>query len=281
MALALAVPFASTRPLAATRDSWLLLGSTVLFSLAILHLLAARGGWRRAGRFLGVTLMLAWGAEALGLASGGWLFGGSYHYHPGFRPVLPGGVPLVIPFAWFALAGMQTLLLQGWRSVQPDGRLDYPRLLAKAVLGAWGMVACDLALDPIAVSSGLWAWTRPGPYFGVPWLNFAGWWGVALVVLLAGYGWVRLDPPGKCRLARRHEAAWAATFAALLVLMGFSVFNRIGSGVPLLWSLVAMMPVCLPWLRDGFSRAGGGSARASGIGFGLNRLATAGEKESA
>ena len=36
------------------------------------------------------------------------------------------------------------------------------------------MVVCDLVLDPAAVRLGFWAWYDPGPYFGVPVINFLG-----------------------------------------------------------------------------------------------------------
>lgn len=37
------------------------------------------------------------------------------------------------------------------------------------------LVLVDLCFDPMAVSLGYWAWNTPGPYYGVPIVNFIGW----------------------------------------------------------------------------------------------------------
>lgn len=42
------------------------------------------------------------------------------------------------------------------------------------------LVLFDLVFDPVAVALGFWAWNEPGPYYGVPYVNFLGW-------LLTGY----------------------------------------------------------------------------------------------
>ena len=37
------------------------------------------------------------------------------------------------------------------------------------------VVGMDLVLDPAAVSVGFWAYDAGGVYYGVPWMNYAGW----------------------------------------------------------------------------------------------------------
>ncbi len=34
------------------------------------------------------------------------------------------------------------------------------------------------------VARGLWAWDHPGGYFGIPWVNFLGWWLAASLITL-------------------------------------------------------------------------------------------------
>ena len=230
-------------------DGWRLLVGALALSLATLHTLRLQGGSRAAGRFLASTLAIAWLAEAVGLR-GGWLFGGVYAYHPALRPVLPGGVPLFIPFAWFVLAGIPVVLLRSLDTTRPDGRAAGGRRLFKAAFAAVGVVALDLALDPIAVSTGLWTWASPGAYFGVPWTNFAGWWGVAFAVFLVGDGWAGLGRAGENRRALRYDLTWTLAHLLLLVLLGGAAIRRVGSAWPAAWTIVALAPLIAVWLRD-------------------------------
>lgn len=111
------------------------------------------------------------------------------------------------------------------------------------------MVACDLALDPVAVSLGLWTWDRPGAYFGVPPGNFAGWWVVSFFIFGAGYGWAGLGRGESPRIPLGYELAWGVLHVALLVLMGAGVFHRTGSGGPLWLAMAMMTPLSVPWLN--------------------------------
>jgi len=43
------------------------------------------------------------------------------------------------------------------------------------VLSGLAFTAWDLFLDPQMVAWGFWEWEQPGGYFGIPWVNFAGW----------------------------------------------------------------------------------------------------------
>jgi putative membrane protein len=45
----------------------------------------------------------------------------------------------------------------------------------RVVVTAFLNMAVDLAIDPAMVAMRYWEWTTPGEYYGVPWVNFAGW----------------------------------------------------------------------------------------------------------
>ena len=231
----------------AAGSRWLL-GGTAAFSLATLCTLSLLGGVRSAWLFMAGALAISWLMEAVALQSH-WLFG-NYCYHPGLQPVLPGGVPLFIPLAWFSLAGIPAMMLRRFKTTRPDGRRARIRILAKSAWGATGLVACDLALDPICVSFGLWSWARPGPYFGVPWLNFAGWWTLAFLVFWAGYGLADLEHAEHARIPLAYDVAWGLTQIGLLLLMGVQARSRLGSLWPLVWSLLAMAPLGAGWIRS-------------------------------
>ena len=95
------------------------------------------------------------------------------------------------------------------------------------------MTAWDLFLDPQMVSWRLWVWDRRGGYFGIPWTNYAGWFGaVALMTVI-------VRPAG---LPQGLVLVYALTW--LLEAVGLGVFWRqpgpalcgfAGMGSLLLW----------------------------------------------
>lgn len=88
-------------------------------------------------------------------------------------------------------------------------------LFGLAVVGfiAWRFsAALDLFLDPIAVLVGYWVWlVESSVYYGIPLLNFVGWF---VLTSLAPLAWILI--------ARRHKWGYArkiaAAFAALIPL---------------------------------------------------------------
>jgi putative membrane protein len=84
-------------------------------------------------------------------------------------------VPLLIPFAWLMMLPPSwgvALLITG--PVISSARPWQARLL-RALVAALAFTAWDLFLDPQMVAWDLWRWERPGLYFGIPLVNFAGW----------------------------------------------------------------------------------------------------------
>jgi len=109
--------------------------------------------------------------EVLGVYTG--IPFGGYHYTQAFAP-LAFHVPVVMIAAWLVLAGYAAALLvpligHGLRSV---------------VLGAAALTLIDFVLDPVAAGPmDLWRWDAPGAYYGIPWTNFAGWYGAGALVM--------------------------------------------------------------------------------------------------
>lgn len=225
-----------------------LLAGAITLALATLYVLSHQLGFRPAMRFMAAALVISWLAEALGLRNA-WLFGSVYSYHPALRPVLPGGVPLFIPLSWFVVIGMPVMLLRSWKT---GG--NWARLLWKSAVGALGAVACDLALDPIAVSVGLWSWQDPGPYFGVPAMNFAGWWLVAFVMLLAGYAGCARKPAESLWVPIRFDLGWSGANGLLLALLTGAAYQHLDSGLPVLWAFLALSPLLAFWHVEVFGK---------------------------
>lgn len=120
-----------------------------------------------------LTLFVEWFGSTTGFPFG------SYAYTDLMQPQIA-HVPVLIPVAWFmmlpsawAVAGQIQLQLPArWR----QNRGLY-LLLAGLAFTVW-----DLFLDPQMVAWGLWLWDNPGGYFGIPWSNYVGWWGTAVLL---------------------------------------------------------------------------------------------------
>ena len=59
---------------------------------------------------------------------------------------------------------------------QYNRKLEGKQIFIVPFIAAFIMVMWDLTVDPISSTlQGLWVWTTPGAYFGVPISNFFGW----------------------------------------------------------------------------------------------------------
>jgi lycopene beta-cyclase len=137
----------------------------VLFEVSLVVLFVAQAAGVRRATLIALTVAgLAWVFEVLGSKTG--LPFGAYHYTPVLQPQVA-GVPVLIPLGWLML------LPPSWAVAQRlTGRHSG---VAFVVVSSLAFTAWDLFVDPQMVRWGLWTWDAPGPYFGVPLVNFAGW----------------------------------------------------------------------------------------------------------
>jgi putative membrane protein len=143
---------------------WGVTAGVVALAAAIVALLRQMWGVARTLRVMLTVAPLAWAVEWVGSTTG--IPFGRYHYTDLLQPQLF-HVPLLIPLAWlmmlptaWAVAYLLTGTTEGWRFV----------LVSALAFTAW-----DFFLDPQMVGWGFWMWDQPGGYFGIPWVNFAGW----------------------------------------------------------------------------------------------------------
>jgi len=121
---------------------------------------------RRGGLALLALTAYAYGIEFVGVETG--LPYGEFAYEIPLGPMVLETIPLGLPVFFLPLvlnSYLLCLLLLGERAQSPLVRLP-------AVVAA--VVAVDLVLDPAAVALGFWGY-ESGSYYGVPWLNYAGW----------------------------------------------------------------------------------------------------------
>lgn len=167
---------------------------------AALH--AARAlGWKQATIELGALVAYGFALEKTAMV----VFS-SHRYADGWR-LAPGGVPIAVAAVWGALivSGLAAAGKRGLRSP----------LARAAAAAAWG-IALDLLMEPVAVRAGLWEWTPPGPWLGVPMGNFVGW---AVIVGAYVFGAERWGTsPSVLGQAVRRLSLAAGAIALLLVV---------------------------------------------------------------
>ena len=92
--------------------------------------------------------------------------------------------PLAIGLSWMAVFYM------GWfmANLACDGapsprRNTILRIIVRAAVAALIVSATDLVADPVSVEAGLWVWVDGGPFYGVPYSNYIGWFFVGTFIL--------------------------------------------------------------------------------------------------
>jgi uncharacterized membrane protein len=139
----------------------------------------------------------------------------------GFK--LGGRVPAVIPLSWFLMA------LPSWAM----GNAMFPgesQKLARAFAGGYLLTAWDLALDPaMSYLTPYWTWEHSGPFYGMPWVNLAGWMGTGMVLMFL------LEVLGSRRWAVRLPVSWLSAYYGIVLLMPLGMVVAAG----LWWALLA------------------------------------------
>jgi uncharacterized membrane protein len=177
-----------------------LLAAPAAFALAFLHARRAVGPGRAA---VELVVLVAYGyvLERVAIAAFA-----SHVYGPGWR-LAPGGVPLAVAATWAAV--ITSAMALAARLARPSGP---HRAAVAALLG----ISLDLLMEPVAVARGLWSWTPPGPWLGVPIGNFVGW---SVIVGVYTLGAERFAD-GRSLLAQalRRAALGVGSVAALVVV---------------------------------------------------------------
>jgi len=216
--------------------------TVMLFVFAVDHS-SQRLGWKRALLLLSSTFVVSLIFESVGVATG-WLFG-KYAYTDKLGLKFLGLVPLLIPIAWFMMSYPSFIIAN--RLIPHEKNLLVWRV-SVAALGAVIMTAWDLALDPVMVAGEYWVWKEPGAYFGIPLLNYWGWW---LTIFLTFFSFLTLGrlTPSNLETSDPGFERQAVLSYAIAGLSTVIVDLQIGLGGPALVGLFAM----LPWVVMGWS----------------------------
>jgi uncharacterized membrane protein len=125
---------------------------------------------RKSGLLLLLAGFIGLISEIIGVHTG--LPYGKYYYTESIGPNIL-GVPLVMMTAWIIIPAYIRQLI-------------YPLNLKPLLFiasGAGLMVLIDLLIDPVAINPmKLWIWINNGLYYGIPTMNFIGWFFVSAVI---------------------------------------------------------------------------------------------------
>ena len=104
-------------------------------------------------------------------------FGGIFKYNKKKNGPILLGVPIFILITWFGLIYMSLVFSIYFFNYQNNIITEYNLfiLLKFSFFPSTLMLCIDIILDPIAVNEKRWAWSQPGSFYGIPILNFFGW----------------------------------------------------------------------------------------------------------
>lgn len=141
-------------------------------------LLLQIAGWKKGFLLLVFLSLFGLGVETTAVATG-WPYG-FFRYQDWLGFKILGLVPWTVAFAWPPLV---------------IGSVMVTRLITRKwwdfILSTLILVWFDLVFDPGAVSLGFWHWLKPGLYYGVPLINFAGWVASGVIACFIATHWLR------------------------------------------------------------------------------------------
>jgi putative membrane protein len=213
---------------------------TFMTMLAILPVLmyGSALGWGRMALFAVWGCAIGGASELIGTTgfltfNGVQLPFGSYQYTSWLGPKILGHVPYFIPPSWFAMSLVSLDLARRVTS----------RRWGYVLLGTTFMVLWDVSLDPAMNRAfPFWNYAADGFFYGMPFSNWVGWFGVSLIILI-GY-----DLFGSDAEIQHDWAPWVYALNCLFPL-GISLLQGL-PGAALIGALATAIPFLLVWLAN-------------------------------
>ncbi len=122
--------------------------------------------------FVGAISVISWSYETLSIFTG-FPFG-NYDYTDLLLPKL-GLVPVLIMPAYFSM-GYLSWIIASILLDKRDSSAKGPDVLLLPIISSFIMVMWDICMDPYnSTITKYWIWKEGGAYFGVPFMNYLGW----------------------------------------------------------------------------------------------------------
>ena len=196
----------------------------ILMGFALVHG-TRRYGWRHFLVFFMLTFVISWSYETSSILTG-FPFG-HYVYTDKLGPVL-WLVPLLIMPAYFSMGYIAWTL--GHVLVDRfDDRLAGAEVVLVPVLASFVMVMWDLVIDPASSTiTGAWIWRDGGGYFGVPLVNFLGWYLCVFTIYLVFALYLQRSAEGtKVTSLRSTNLGERSTWALPALMYGAVMLTRL------------------------------------------------------
>lgn len=146
---------------------------------------------------------------------------GNYHYTEILGPQL-GVVPIAIGFSYVPAAYFCWVIAVALTG-QDRAQLTWATTLTRPIIASVAMVLWDLSLDPLNSTIGKsWIWEDGGAYFGVPIINFVGWFITVITFFVPFSIFLKFKTSGaKVRSEELPDQFWLQA-VLVYVIMGLS-----------------------------------------------------------
>jgi uncharacterized membrane protein len=218
---------------------YMILGAAAVFLYAYRTL-----GLGRALAFLLPSVLISLCSELSGTSTG-FPFG-HYSYLSGLGYKIAGLVPFTIPLSWFYVGCVAYLLARA--GLEVDKKPSLWKHIAAIALGSLLLTSWDFVLDPAMSQTSLpfWYWQQPGPFFGMPYQNFAGWLGTGAVFMTVAALLWRNNP------IKLERSQLNLPLIVYLGNFGFATVMSLAAGfsIPvLLGLLIGVAPAVILWWK--------------------------------
>jgi len=210
---------------------WLGISNIITGVLTALLLMAHHEGWKAALTLLALCVLLAGGMELLGTTTG-FPFG-AYTYTDLLGAKFLGHVPYLIPPSWMMMLYPSMVL----------AHLLIPRGWLRPVAAGFILTIWDFAMDP-AMTTGFayWQWHTEGGFYGMPYVNWLGWWLTG--TLVAAVFW---------KVDREWRGDWEPVALALYLIQGAFMAGLawlyMRPMATVLWLVAVIAVMLLVWAR--------------------------------
>jgi putative membrane protein len=125
-------------------------------------------------------------------------------------------------FGWIGMCGSCLFVAEGILARPGQDMLTQPRLWWQVpLLTSIIAVVLDLFIDPVAVAAGYWVWFVEGTvYYGIPLLNFVGWF---VIMFLAPLAWILIARQRRWGYWQKGGVALAALIPLFIVSVVLSL----------------------------------------------------------
>ena len=241
--LTLAFFFIFSDPFSCDRMNPMLLAGTLSLALGVFIHHSTTFSFRHALFFLIILLIITTADELISLRWG--IPFGQFQYNKHLKPMIPGGLPLFIPFSWYVLAYTPLVFLR--RIIIKVIKIKYSILIIVAACAIF-LTTIDLLIEPVATALDMWSWLHSGPYFKIPTTNFIGWLVIGFFIYLLYFSLIRTKPNQQKYSFKLIDTLLVIFSFLLTILLNVTIIIKFKYFTPLLITLFILGPFYGTWL---------------------------------